>query len=777
MLAAHLFAKQAQYRRTFFATLPEDRPLAVQFCGNDPETLLAAAKIVDGQCDYIDLNLGCPQQMAKRGYYGAFIMEDWPLIRKIIRLLKSELTTPISCKIRIFRSLKRTVAFARSLESAGCSLLAVHGRLRDQKGRGLADWHTIRAVRAAVNIPVIANGNILAPSDVDLCLESTGAAGVMCAETLLHNPCIFASAMASPPPVWTVAMEYLVLCDQLCVTVNVDELVASCDTVNHESGSSDGSKVHMKPPLPISWVRAHLVRLFHHLLSYHADRLPADFETRIASRTLNMTGCYQLVNDVRAAFDGDVTADNRTSLSPSPSPPPELPTIFACRARIRKGQVRKDPLDGSAELAALAAEEEKRIRAAHRQQNAESGDTAAVKKKRGKKRKKNEPESAVAAASASAVGEADMYRLLAKLGQEERHRLKVDLATAQRKNLKLAAKAYSICEVPAVAPQPVGPPAFPALCAAQFPPLPPLAAATSTIRMGCYNIRVDHDADEGTEREWPNRRPLAAAAIKRIDCDLLLLQEPGPVMGQQLADDLGSAFAVDMQPCNPIQWNKAGPKQGQDFDGNGFIWKTDRIELVGNVETFWFSVTPDRPNGSAWDGSPHCRCGMEATFKVKTTGHLIHAFSVHFDHIGKQARAESAKMLMHRASLAAMNAQEGTTVVVGGDFNTFPDAFGPETYDALSKSGEAAGMCDIRSLSGVKLLDFGVGSSSWKGWKGQPFSREQNLKEHGQRRQDASRFDHLFLQKGARVTWAGVLEEPEWAGGSDHVPIVFEMLL
>lgn len=78
------------------------RPLFVQFCANDPETLLKAAKLVEGQCDAVDINFGCPQRIARRGKYGAFLMDDLPLVEKLVRTLAEGLSIPVTCKVMLF---------------------------------------------------------------------------------------------------------------------------------------------------------------------------------------------------------------------------------------------------------------------------------------------------------------------------------------------------------------------------------------------------------------------------------------------------------------------------------------------------------------------------------------------------------------------------------------------------------------------------------------------------------------------------------------------------
>ncbi|KAL9636217.1 MAG: hypothetical protein Q9164_002958 [Protoblastenia rupestris] len=185
-----------------------DRPLFVQFCANSPNELLEAARYVAPYCDAVDLNLGCPQGIARKGSYGAFLQEDWDLIYRLINNLHRNLDVPVTAKIRILETKEKTLAYAKRILSAGASIITVHGRQRDQKGHktGLADWSVLRYLRQHLppDTVIFANGNILRHEDIRRCLEETGADGVMSAEGNLYDPAIF----SSPPPIGVEGREY-----------------------------------------------------------------------------------------------------------------------------------------------------------------------------------------------------------------------------------------------------------------------------------------------------------------------------------------------------------------------------------------------------------------------------------------------------------------------------------------------------------------------------------------------------------------------------------------
>jgi tRNA-dihydrouridine synthase 1 len=238
MLHAKLFAESPKYRASHFDPLQSplslaqpgdlaqqktvdlekdaymdgnpkiDRPLFVQFCANDPDHFLEAAKIVQPYCDAVDLNLGCPQGIARRGNYGSFLQEDWETIRKLISTLHEKLDIPVTAKMRVLETREKTLEYAKMILDAGASIITVHGRQREQKGHntGLADWRVLRYLRESLppETVIFANGNILQNGDIQTCLEETKADGVMSAEGNLYDPSIF----AEPPPVGEEGREY-----------------------------------------------------------------------------------------------------------------------------------------------------------------------------------------------------------------------------------------------------------------------------------------------------------------------------------------------------------------------------------------------------------------------------------------------------------------------------------------------------------------------------------------------------------------------------------------
>lgn len=197
MFHSRNFATDAKYRKQHFTTCEGDRPLFVQFCGDDPATMVAAAKHVQGQCDAVDINLGCPQGIARKGHYGAYLLEEGDLIESIVRTMDAELAVPVTCKIRLLRPglehLQDTLKLCHRLEAAGCSLLTVHGRTKEMKGQhtGLVDWEACRLVKSQMGIPVLVNGGIETFQDVERCLAQTGCDGVMSSEGLLEMPSLF----------------------------------------------------------------------------------------------------------------------------------------------------------------------------------------------------------------------------------------------------------------------------------------------------------------------------------------------------------------------------------------------------------------------------------------------------------------------------------------------------------------------------------------------------------------------------------------------------------
>ena len=168
--------------------------VAVQLAGSDPEQLAAAARRqVDEGAQIIDLNLGCPAKKVCNRFCGSALLGDEALVARIFAAVVRAVAVPVTVKIRTGPDPTRRNAtrIAQLAERCGLAAIAVHGRTRADRFQGNAEYESIRAVKAAVRIPVIANGDITTAVQARAVLDATGADAVMIGRAALGSPWIF----------------------------------------------------------------------------------------------------------------------------------------------------------------------------------------------------------------------------------------------------------------------------------------------------------------------------------------------------------------------------------------------------------------------------------------------------------------------------------------------------------------------------------------------------------------------------------------------------------
>ena len=179
---------------------PDEHPAAAQIFGHEPETMAEGARIAleKSGCDIIDINMGCPAPKIAGNGDGSALMRSLPLASRVIEAVVKAVNVPVTVKFRKGwdEGSVNCVEFARMAEQSGAAAIAVHGRTRAQQYSGRADWDAIRAVKQAVSIPVIANGDVAVPEDAVRILEYTGADGAMSGRGALGDPWIFERANA-----------------------------------------------------------------------------------------------------------------------------------------------------------------------------------------------------------------------------------------------------------------------------------------------------------------------------------------------------------------------------------------------------------------------------------------------------------------------------------------------------------------------------------------------------------------------------------------------------
>ncbi len=172
----------------------EVEPRIVQILGAEPAAMAQAARenVAEG-AQVIDINMGCPAKKVCNKAAGSALLQDEPLVREILEAVVGAVDVPVTLKIRtgVDREHKNALAIARLAEASGIQALAVHGRTRADLYKGEAEYETIRAIKAEVRIPVMANGDVDSPEKALAVLEATGADAVMVGRAAQGRPWIF----------------------------------------------------------------------------------------------------------------------------------------------------------------------------------------------------------------------------------------------------------------------------------------------------------------------------------------------------------------------------------------------------------------------------------------------------------------------------------------------------------------------------------------------------------------------------------------------------------
>lgn len=172
----------------------KEKVCAIQLFGDDPKIMAKIAKENHQKYDFVDINMGCPAPKITKNSQGSALMKTPELASDIVKAMVDAIDKPVTVKIRSGWDANsiNAVEFAKKLEQAGASCIAVHGRYRQQFYAGKADLGVIKAVADALNIPVIGNGDIFEAEDATNMINETGCDGIMAARGAQGNPFIFA---------------------------------------------------------------------------------------------------------------------------------------------------------------------------------------------------------------------------------------------------------------------------------------------------------------------------------------------------------------------------------------------------------------------------------------------------------------------------------------------------------------------------------------------------------------------------------------------------------
>ena len=259
----------------------------------------------------------------------------------------------------------------------------------------------------------------------------------------------------------------------------------------------------------------------------------------------------------------------------------------------------------------------------------------------------------------------------------------------------------------------------------------------AAVRVMSFNIRYN-TPDDG-EDAWPNRKDMVAGVIQFHRADFAGLQE---ALLEQI-EDLETRLP-------DYEWFGVGRADGiTEGEYTPIFYRPDRFELI-EYDTFWLSETPEMPGSKSWDAAIE-RIATWGIFRDLRTDNRFVLLNTHFDHIGQEARQESAELILSR--LDSISSELPT--IVTGDFNTTPDT---EPYRILTTSDSG-----LRDAFGATEYPHYGPTSTWSGFEGVTSDR---------------RIDYVFVSDGVDVLRHGILSETvNGRFPSDHLPVLAEITL
>lgn len=194
MISAKAVLYNNKNTESLLAIHPDEECVSLQLFGSDPAIMAEIAKRIEERpFKILDINMGCPVPKIVNNHEGSALMKNPELVYDIVRAISEAISKPVTVKIRkgFDEDHVNAVEVVRAAEAGGAKAVAVHGRTREQYYSGAADWSIIKAVKEAVNIPVIGNGDIKCGAEAKRMLEETGCDGVMVGRAAEGNPFIF----------------------------------------------------------------------------------------------------------------------------------------------------------------------------------------------------------------------------------------------------------------------------------------------------------------------------------------------------------------------------------------------------------------------------------------------------------------------------------------------------------------------------------------------------------------------------------------------------------